>query len=244
MIYVDGCISYNLCYMENIFEWKRVLFNGLPHIFLLEVAFRSFVMFAVLLITLKFAGKRGVRQLSIFETVIIIALGSAAGDPMFYHDVGLVPAIMVFLVVMLMYRFVTWYMGQSKWFERLIEGETVCLIEEGRFSITKFEKEPLAQDEFFSELRIKSIEHLGQVRHAFIEPSGEISVYYYGDEDVKYGLPLIPKLYNKKSKTIPTPGFYSCTICGHTQSINTTSAVCSICKCEEWVASIKTVRRT
>lgn len=230
--------------MNEIFEWPRVLFNGLPHVFLLEVAFRSLVMFTVLLITLKFAGKRGVRQLSIFETVIIIALGSAAGDPMFYHDVGLVPAIMVFLVVMLMYRLVTWYMGKSKWFERLIEGKTVCLIEEGQFSITKFEKEPLAQDEFFSELRVKSIEHLGQVRHAFIEPSGEISVYYYADEEVKPGLPLIPKLYNKKSKTISNPGMYSCTICGYTQNLTGPKAICPVCKADEWVASLTTIRRT
>lgn len=49
-------------------------------------------MFTILLLTLKLAGKRGVKQLSIFETVIIIALGSAAGDPMFYEDVGIVPA--------------------------------------------------------------------------------------------------------------------------------------------------------
>lgn len=230
--------------MREIFEWHRVLFNGLPHLFLLEVAFRSMVMFIVLLVTLKFAGKRGVRQLSIFETVIIIALGSAAGDPMFYHDVGLIPAIMVFLVIMTMYRLVTWYMGKSKWFEHLIEGKTVCLIEEGRFSITKFEKEPLAQDEFFSELRVKSIEHLGQVRHAFIEPSGEISVYYYADEDVKPGLPLIPKLYNKKTKTIPNQGVYSCSICGHTQTLTGPTAVCIICKADEWVASIRTIRRT
>jgi uncharacterized membrane protein YcaP (DUF421 family) len=229
--------------MKGIFEWKRVLFNELPPQFLLEVAFRSFVMFTVLLITLKFAGKRGVRQLSIFETVIIIALGSAAGDPMFYEDVGLIPAAVVFVVVMLLYRLVTWYTGKSKWFEHLIEGKTVCLIEEGRFSITKFQRESLAQDEFFSELRLKAVEHLGQVRHAFIEPSGALSVFFYDDSDVKHGLPLIPKLYDKKSKLIPHPGLYSCANCGHTQSIELSSILCPVCKTDEWVSSIKTLRR-
>ncbi|MEZ7498769.1 hypothetical protein QO200_08460 [Flavobacterium sp. Arc3] len=73
--------------MKDIFEWSRILFNDLPEIFLFEVIFRSVIMFTVLLLTLKIAGKRGVKQLSVFETVIIIALGSAAGDPMLYEDV-------------------------------------------------------------------------------------------------------------------------------------------------------------
>ncbi|PZQ78614.1 MAG: DUF421 domain-containing protein, partial [Flavobacterium johnsoniae] len=102
--------------MYSIFEWERLLINNHPFEFLFEVIFRSVIMFIVLLITLRFTGKRGVKQLSIFETVIIIALGSAAGDPMFYEDVGLIPAITVFIVIILLYRFVTMLTGKFKWF--------------------------------------------------------------------------------------------------------------------------------
>lgn len=230
--------------MKEIFEWNRVLFNELPEVFLLEVIFRSTVMFTILLLTLKLTGKRGVRQLSIFETVIIIALGSAAGDPMFYEDVGIVPAAIVFTVIIILYRSVTWLTGKSKKFEEFIEGKTECLIKEGKFSVTTFKKESLAQDEFFSELRVKSIEHLGQVKHAFIEPSGEISVFYYEDSEVGYGLPILPDFFNKKSKNIPTDGTYSCTFCGHTEKQKAGTAKCKVCKKEEWVASINTLRIT
>ncbi len=85
--------------MKEIFEWDRIFYNDLPQNFIFEVIFRSTVMFIILLLTLKLTGKRGVKQLSIFETVIIIALGSAAGDPMFYEDVGIIPAAVVFLVI-------------------------------------------------------------------------------------------------------------------------------------------------
>jgi uncharacterized membrane protein YcaP (DUF421 family) len=228
----------------EIFEWKRVLLNDLPVKFLLEVLFRTGVMFAFLLVALSFTGKRGVKQLSIFETVIIIALGSAAGDPMFYDDVGMLPALLVFGVVITLYRLVTWLTGKSRWFERLIEGTTVTLIHEGRFSVVKFEKEPMAQDEFFSELRLRSVEHLGQVRHAFLEPSGDISVYFYEDQDVKYGLPLLPEMFDKKSARIPNPGIYACAVCGNTKDINGTEAICDVCKHKEWVHAIRTLRKT
>ena len=228
--------------MEDIFEWGRLSMGELPGKFLFEVVFRAAVMFIVLLLTLRIAGKRGVKQLSLFETVIIIALGSAAGDPMFYHDVGMFPAILVFTVVILLYRFVTYLTGKYKWFENFIEGKTVCLINEGKFSLLKFEKESLAHDEFFSELRAKSIEHLGQVKHAFLEPSGELSVFFYSDEEVKYGLPLLPKVFNMKSKHIPKAGMYACSMCGHVEEQQAGTAKCIACGKEEWVEAIKTRR--
>ncbi len=228
--------------MKDIFEWKRLLFNDLPFEFLLEVIFRTVIMFTVVLLTLKLAGKRGVKQLSIFEVVIIISLGSAAGDPMFYEDVGLIPAITVFLSILLTYRTVTWLLGKSKRFENFMEGKTHCIIEDGQFSIQSFEKEDLAQDEFFTELRLRSIEHLGQVRNAYIETNGAISVYFYADEDVKYGLPIRPQLFYLKSKTIPKSGIYACTFCANVQQLDPTSAHCSVCNRDEWVEAIKTRR--
>ncbi|GAA4123746.1 DUF421 domain-containing protein [Flavobacterium chungbukense] len=201
-------------------------------------------MFIILLLTLKLAGKRGVKQLSIFETVIIIALGSAAGDPMFYEDVGIVPAAVVFTVIIILYRSVTWLTGKSKKFEEFIEGKTECLINDGKFSISTFKKESLAQDEFFAELRIRSIEHLGQVQHAFIETSGEISVFFYPDEKVKHGLPILPSLFNAKSKFISSDGLYACSFCGHTQEVKKGTATCNVCQKEEWVEAIKTLRIT
>lgn len=228
--------------MENIFEWKRLLFNDLPWIFVAEVAFRTVIMFIVVLVTLKLTGKRGVKQLSVFEVVIIISLGSAAGDPMFYEDVGLIPAITVFIIVLMMYRSVTWLLGKSKWFENFMEGSAKCIIEDGQFSIHNFEKEDLAQDEFFAELRLKSIEHLGQVRNAYMETNGAISVYFYEDEHVKYGLPIRPQLFAMKTNIIPKSGIYACTFCANTQHLEPTTGTCTVCGRKEWVHAINTKR--
>lgn len=229
--------------MKETFEWNRLLINDLPVHFLLEVVFRSAVMFIILLLTLKLTGKRGVKQLSIFETVIIIALGSAAGDPMFYEDVGIIPAFTVFAVIIVLYRVVTWITGKSKKFEEFIEGKTECIIENGKFSIDTFRKESLAQDEFFTELRVKSVEHLGQVKNAFLETTGEVSVYYYDDKEVDYGLPILPFLFNSKSSTIAKDGVYSCAFCGETEQKKKGKSNCKVCKKDEWVASINTLRK-
>lgn len=230
--------------MHENFEWGRLLFNDLPPEFLFEVAFRSVIMFIVILAALRLTGKRGVKQLSVFETVIIIALGSAAGDPMFYEDVGLVPAILVFVIVILLYRFVTWLTGKSSWFERFIEGTSVCLITEGVFCFSSFKKEALAQDEFFTELRLKGIEHIGQVRYAYLEPSGEVSVYFYEDKDVKYGLPVRPELFNQRSPSVTVIGIHACSFCGTIRDLTVGQATCTVCERDQWVKAINTRRVT
>lgn len=226
----------------ELLEWKRVLLNDLPSLFLIEVVFRSIVMFIFLLLALKVAGKRGVKQLSVFETVIIIALGSAAGDPMLYEDVGVLPAITVILTIILFYKGITWLTAKSQRFEQFMEGKTQCIIDEGKFSLDSFKKESLAQDEFFSELRAKSIEHLGQIKNAYVETNGEISTFYYTDKEVKFGLPIVPQLYLKKSKTIANPGIYACAFCGNIEKHSSNKAHCKNCDKQEWVLAIDTKR--
>lgn len=230
--------------MNYNFEWNRILLNTLPLEFLYEVIFRSAIMFILLLVVIKLTGKRGVKQLSIFETVIIIALGSAAGDPMFYEDVGLLPAFIVFVVVLLLYRLITWITGKSEWFEKLVEGKTECLIFEGKFSYHKFERESLAHDEFFTELRSKHIEHLGQVKKAYLETTGDVSVFFYEDENVKYGLPITPELFCQKNDIIRKEGIYSCSRCGHTLKLSPGRHLCEDCRNTRWVMSINTLRIT
>lgn len=43
----------------------------------------------------------------------------------------------------------------------------------------------MTEFEFFMELRLNSVEQLGQVRLAIMETNGQISVYYYSDDEVK-----------------------------------------------------------
>jgi uncharacterized membrane protein YcaP (DUF421 family) len=231
--------------MNDIFDWNRLLLNDLPIKFLWEVIFRSAVMFLLLLVLLRFTGKRGIKQLSVFEMGLIIALGSAAGDPMFYEDVGILPALTVFVIIVLLYRLVTFLSAKNKAFETFVEGKTVTIIEDGKFSIDNFEKETLAQDEFFLELRLKSIEHLGQIKSAFLETNGEISVFYYPDDAVKYGLPILPKTFGKREKDFNENGFYSCTFCGTTEKNTGLNTIqCQTCSKNEWVAAINTIRIT
>jgi uncharacterized membrane protein YcaP (DUF421 family) len=193
-------------------------------------------MFTVILVSLSILGKRGVKQLSVFELVVIIGLGSAAGDPMFYKDVGILPPLIVFTIVVSLYIFVTHVVGRNKRIEKLIEGRPVCLVEDGRFAISNFSKEPLGQDEFFAELRVRGVSQLGQIQQAIVETSGEISVFFYPNEEVVYGLPILPKTLDQQTVEITKEGQYSCIFCGFTKLQTPVKEIeCPVCKKKNWV---------
>ena len=218
------------------FSWKELLLGSEEWNFLPEVAIRTLVMFTIILISLSILGKRGVKQLSVFELVVIIGLGSAAGDPMFYKDVGLIPALIVFIIIISLYSWVTHWVGRSKKIERLVEGKPICLVEGGRFAIDNFSKEALGQDEFFAELRLKGVSHLGQVENAIIETNGGISVFFFPDEKVKHGLPIMPGSLDKQLRKINTAGHYACVFCGDTRKLEPAAHhTCPTCKKDKWI---------
>lgn len=224
-------------------EWKMLLLGSEKWSFLIETGIRTAIMFMVILFSLRLLGKRGIKQLSVFELGVIIGLGSAAGDPMFYKDVGLLPGILVFAVVLGLYRLITYLITKNNRFEQFVEGNPVTLIEEGVFDADTFDREPIAQDEFYSQLRLNNVSHLGQVKLAILENNGEVSIFYFADEEVRYGLPILPKLCAVKLEKITEKKHYACDHCGTTLLLTPApSHRCPTCGRKKWVSAINEKR--
>ena len=222
-------------------DLERIFFNSLEFSYVLEILVRTLIMFIMVLVVLRLSGKKGVRQLSLFEVAIIISLGSAAGDPMFTKDIPIIPALIVFAVIIGLYRLIIWLAVKSERIETILEGNPEYIIEDGRFVLLDSNKSTFAKDEFLSEMRQQSIEHVGQVRVAILETTGTVSFFYYSDEDVKPGLPVLPKPYSLRSKTISKAGNYACTFCANVIKLEKESK-CKRCGHDEWVPAINTCR--
>lgn len=224
-------------------DWNKFFIGEEGWEFLFEIGLRTFIMYLIILFGLRLLGKRGVKQLSIFELVVIISLGSAAGDPMFYKEVGLTVPVVIFAVVVGCYRLTTYLTAKSTKIDDLVEGKATYLIEDGEFSFENFSKESLAHDEFFSELRQQGVSHLGQISTAILETSGNISVFFAPDAEVKYGLPILPALFESGACEIKTGGKYACCFCGNIAHINKKQKhVCDRCEHDQWVKAINSIR--
>jgi len=229
---------------EKVFDWHAIFFGQEHWSFLPQVIIKTIFMFFVVVVSLRLIGRRGIMQ-GLFPVLTIIMLGSSAGDPMLYKEVGLLPATLVFLMVVLLYRLGDFLAAKYSVLETYAEGRVRCLIKEGRFAVENFKKEELSKDEILSDLRSEGITHLGQVATAFMEPGGQISVFFFPDDKVKYGLPILPGLNDEELKEIKEAGCYSCAFCGHTTQLPPAKAhTCPVCNKNKWVKSINETRVT
>ncbi|MDQ2769234.1 MAG: DUF421 domain-containing protein [Bacteroidota bacterium] len=219
------------------FDWHRILWTAdAPPSFLFEVAFRCAATYILLLGILRLTGRRGVRQLSIFELSLILGLGSAAGDTMFYDDTPLLPVVVVFVVVGALY----WLFNRlTEWFPRFgdwLEGKPILLVEEGRLNLPNLDGLNLTQKELFGELRQQQVEHLGQVRRAYMEATGQLSTYFYAPDEAGPGLPIWPELLEKSQQRVEAAGAHACCRCGEVRELaRGEAATCPVCRGKSWV---------
>lgn len=223
-------------------EFDKILGHDSEVAFLLEIAVRTIIMFLLILTILRLSGRRGVRQLTVFEVAIIISLGSAAGDPMFQEDLPIVYSVVVFACVMLVYKTATWLAYRSEKITHLLEGKVLPVVKDGVFDLKHEDDNDFSKMEFFSELRNLNVEHLGQVKEGVLEVDGTLSVLFYANEEVRYGLPLFPSAY-KKVDVAETEGPFACMYCGHVAlQVAQNFPQCKRCGKDNWAKALNTKR--
>lgn len=222
---------------------EKIFLNGAEWQFGLEIIGRTVVMFLLILLVLRLSGKRGVRQLTLFEVAIILGLGSAAGDPMFQEDIPILYAVVVLFTTILVYKIITWMSSRSLGIHRLLEGKEMVVIEEGRFDIKRNNDMDFSLMEFFAELRNQSVEHLGQVRFALLETDGTMSILFYPDDKVRHGLPLFPPAYKRVDVETKLDSPLACMHCGYVKyPPHMPSQRCERCDRPHWTEAIDTKR--
>ncbi|AKS04655.1 DUF421 domain-containing protein [Pseudomonas trivialis] len=225
------------------FDMQRMLIDEFPLSFLLEVGFRATFAFLAVFLFLKSSGRRGIRQLSLFELVVILTLGSAAGDVSFYHDVPLLPVAVVFLTLLLLYRLTVLAMTKSKKLEAWIDGVPITVISQGLYELKSLEKLNISSNELLMEMRQQGVEHLGQVRLGLVETDGDISLYFYDQNELRPGLSVLPKEHRAEFEIAPASALYCCVNCGFAQHILADQrADCPRCNHEVWSTALNTPR--
>jgi uncharacterized membrane protein YcaP (DUF421 family) len=231
--------------VPHTFDLYRIFIGEHPPVFFLEILFRTIVMYLYVLLVLRLMGKRGMGQLSPFEFTIIIALGSAVGDPMFYPEVPLLHCLAVVTVVVAMTRFVTYLSNRSETVEKFLEGQPCCVVADGTLNLKAIDGERFSREELFMLLRERGVRQLGQVQRAYLEPSGAVSAFRAKDEDCKPGLPVLPPYDEwtpQRSLTIAGNArkagvTYACWKCGHTEDVP--AGACGCCGSDDWVEATR-----
>lgn len=221
------------------FDLQRMFLGDAPPLFLLEIVLRTVVIFLWLVFLLRITGKRGLAQLSPLELAIVIGLGSAAGDPMFYPEVPLLHAMLVLALVVLMQRWLSKLVIRSERVETFVEGQPVELVRDGVMSHPALTAANLSREDLFERLRAQGVRQLGEVQRAYFEQDGNLTVFTHA-QDAPAGLPVVPPWDLGEpavlSPDLPAHGPVACLHCGRTQTPAGLPGECT-CGHRHWTAA-------
>ncbi len=160
------------------FDWHRIfLGNEQDYMFMLEIGFRVVFIYLFAVVALRFMGKRGNRSLSTYENVLIIALGSATGDVMFYPQVPLVYACIVIVIIVTLTRLLQNLQLLFKPVNTFLDGQPILLVRHGVIDENNLARCRVRKEELHGLLRAKGVRDINEVEFSFFERSGEVSVF-------------------------------------------------------------------
>lgn len=175
------------------FEWERLLFGVQPPLYLLEIILRIVVIYLFGVFYLRVGGKRDLHPLTAFDLLIIIALGSAVGDSLFYPEVPIAYGIVVTAVVLTLHRVVSLLQARSPRAHDFIAGQARLVIRDGRILDDAVRKEVLARDELLSLLREHGVRNTGEVERAYLELSGQLGILRFPNGMHREGESTLPQ---------------------------------------------------
>lgn len=172
------------------FDWARMLLGEQPPAFLVEILFRTIIIYFYTFCLIRWIGGRSISQLSMVEFLLVIALGSAVGDSLFYPDVPLLHAMLVITVIVLINKGLDFLILRWNTAQRAIDGTPTWIVRNGCLDTEQSTDRGLGNAEVLALLRVAGIRNLGEVENAFLEASGSLSVFRAGTPI--FGMPIMP----------------------------------------------------
>lgn len=154
-------------------NWEELFHFDTP---VLEIIVRGSAIYLSLFVMLRFVLKRQAGSLGVSDLLVIVMLADAAQNGMAgdYHSVS----DGVLLVATLIFWNYTLDLIGYYWepFERLINPPPMALVDKGKMMHRNMRRELITEDDLMCALRMEGLSDLSQVKKAYLEGDGKISV--------------------------------------------------------------------
>ena len=137
---------------------------------------RTIILYIIVLIVMRFMGKREIGQLQPFELVISIMIADLATLPMAEPGIPITNGIIPILGLLVMHLTISVLNLKNVKIREIICGKPSILIYRGRINEKNMRKERFTINELEERLRTDNVFNFGDVEYAILETSGQITV--------------------------------------------------------------------
>ncbi|MBM7866507.1 DUF421 domain-containing protein [Heliobacterium gestii] len=137
---------------------------------------RSTAVFLLILAGARLLGKRQLSQLTLFDLIVVVAIGVVAGALSLNLAGDLASALMA-IVVWIGFPIALFYLSiKFKTVRDLVQGKETILINHGKVLDARLMEARMSPEDLLSQLRRKNVFNFADVEFALLEPSGDLSV--------------------------------------------------------------------
>ena len=152
--------------------WSDMFNLGLP---VLEKILRPIMVYVVLVVGLRLAGKRELAQLNTFDLVVLLTLSNTVQNAIIGDDTTVTGGVIGALTLLIVNYLVVRFLYGHKQLDKMVEGDSDVLIEGGQIKSDRLKEEVITLAELQSAAHKQGFASLDEVDRAILEPGGTIS---------------------------------------------------------------------
>ena len=141
-----------------------------------EIILRTAVVYVVVLVLLRVAGKRELGQMSAVDLVVILVIANAVQNAMTGGDNSLIGGIIAASTLVAMNLIFGRVTNRIPLLEHLFTSEPTLLIDDGKLIQTHLQRENITREDVEMSAREHGIGDLSDVEAAILERDGSISI--------------------------------------------------------------------
>jgi len=141
----------------------------------MDISLRAIALFLFILFLTRVMGRRELSSLAPFDMILLIVLGDAIQQGLTQDDYSVTGALIAITTLALMQRGTSYLSFRFGLVRRVLEGEPVVIVQDGRVIEKNLRRERLTTAELTEEARLNQIDSLDRVKWALLEPNGNIS---------------------------------------------------------------------
>lgn len=165
-----------------------------------NVLIRTFLLYFIVILVVRFMGKRQIGQLQPTELVVTFLLSEIASMPLENNSVPLVYSLSAVILLACLEIISSGIALKSGKYRRAVEGNAVFIIKEGKLDTDAIKKLRYSTDDIMEGLRQKDVFDISEVEYAVVETNGNLSVLLKAD---KIPLSLSDIGLKKEEKGVP-----------------------------------------
>lgn len=140
------------------------------------VLIRTFLLYLLVVFSMRVMGKRQIGQLQPYELVIAIMISDLASLPMQDTRIPLIHGIIPIITLLVSQVILSLLQIKSEKIRKILDGRPSIIIKKGKFQIPSLKAQIYSVHDLMEELRINGYFNINEIEYAILETNGQISV--------------------------------------------------------------------